>query len=166
MKKIVIGLFAALMVVTLVACGQTKEAVSTDSLQPSKQAVSASTATPTSTKSSTVNKTVSKNRLGDLVDSFKSNGFTVGEKTEKMAAIIGAKAGFGIQLNGKNVEIYEYDPDSKDELTVNNLETAKDGYIDMSGFTIKCILNRNLILAGYDEHPDKDKIVETFKNFK
>ncbi len=166
MKKIFIGLIAALMVVTLVACGQTKDAVSTDSLQSSKQSVSAATDTPTSTKSSTVNKTVSNNRLGDLVEFFKSNGFTVGEKTEKMAAIIGAKAGFGIQVNGKNIEIYEYDSKSKDELTVNNLETARDGYIDMSGFTLKCALNGNLILAGYDEHPDKDKIVETFKKFK
>ncbi len=164
MKKIVIGLFAALMVVTLVACGQTKETVSTDTSQSSKQSVS--TSTPISTKSSTVSKTVSKNRLGDMVEFFKSNGFTIGEKTEKMAAIIGAKAGFGIQLNGKNVEIYEYDAESKDELTVNILETARDGYIDMSGFTLKCVLNGNLILAGYDEHPDKDKIVETFKNFK
>ncbi len=164
MKKIVIGLLIALMVVTLVACGKTKETVSTDSSKSSKQAVS--TSTPTPTKASTVNKTVSRNRLGELVEFFKTNGFTVGEKTEKMAAIIGARAGFGIQLNGKNVEVYEYDPDSKDELSVNNLETAKDGYIDMSGFTLKCVLNGNLILAGYDEHPDKDKIVETFGNFK
>jgi hypothetical protein len=107
-----------------------------------------------------------KYALADIVENFKTNGVTIGEKSDKMFALIGAKDGYSIQLNGEKVELYEYDPDSKAKLTKTNLKTAKDGYIDMVGTKINVTLNGNIVLANYDDHPDKDKLVELFKNYK
>ncbi len=110
--------------------------------------------------------TPSKVSLTGVLDYFKKNGLNIGGKTVKAASMIGAKDGFGISINGSNVEIYEFDPNSKDELAVANLKAAKDGYIEIVGIKFNVVLNGNIILVGYDEHPDKDKIVELFKKYK
>lgn len=109
---------------------------------------------------------IPKYSLNDIVENFKTNGLEIGEKSEKIFALIGAKDGYSIQLNGEKVELYEYDPDSKEDLTKTSLKTAEEGYIDMVGTKVNVILNGNIVLAGYDDHPDKDKIIELFKNYK
>lgn len=107
-----------------------------------------------------------KYALADIIENFKTNGLTIGEKSDKIFQLIGAKDGYAIEINGEKVELYEFDPDSKAEITKTNLKTAKEGYMDMVGSKANVILNGNIALIGYDDHPDKDKIVEIFKNYK
>ena len=99
--------------------------------------------------------------LSDVVAYFESNGFTIGEKTAKAYEMVGAVDGFGIELNGANVEFYLYEPDSVDLKTIQ--EKAQ---YNMEGFVFPAIANGNIVLMGHDEHPDKDKIEELFKNYK
>lgn len=174
-KLILMGLTIAIVIAATGCTNTTESSNSTPTVQSQEAAVSTSSestavdsssaeASESSVKQQTSES--SEDALGKLVEYFKESGFTVGAKSNKMAALIGAKGGFGIELNGKQVEFYEYDLDSTEELTVTSLRTAKDGYIDMLGMKIKVVLNGNLLLVVYDSHPDKDKIVELFKNYK
>ncbi len=160
------------MILALSACGQTEE-ISQSTVAEQSQAVSTSSIAPSTeaqvsekSKEEHVSDTTNKDVLYSVVEYFKTKGITIGDKSDKIFALIGAKGGYSIQLNGEEVELYEYDPDSKAELTIASLKTAKDGYIDMVGTKINVTLNGNIVLANYDNHPDKDKIVELFKNFK
>lgn len=173
MKKLILNIAIVLVIgMFTAACGQNTEADKSAPASISNSAESTATTSSTaeslaSSASSTVEQQpTDASKLDSLVEYFKSNGITIGAKSEKLAAMIGAKDGFAIEMNGEKIELYEYDLGSKEELTVTSLKTAKDGYIDMSGIKINVILNNDLLLAGYDEHPDKDKITQLFKDYK
>lgn len=101
--------------------------------------------------------------LSDLVSYFKSQGYTIGDKTEKSYDLIGAKDGFAITLNGQQVEFYEFDP-NKSNPTLDKVKS--NGTLEVMGFSSQAVANGNLILVGYDKVSDGDKIVKTFKDFK
>ncbi len=74
--------------------------------------------------------------------------------------MVGAVEGFGIEINGSEIELYLYETDSPD------LEEIKtEGEYDMEGFTLPAEYNGNIVLMGHDDHPEADEIVETFKNY-
>jgi peptide subunit release factor RF-3 len=98
--------------------------------------------------------------LADVLNHFESNGFTVGEKTLKAFEMVGAVDGFGIELDGENVEFYLYESDSED---LEEMKTT--GQYNMDGFVINAQVNGNVALMGYEEHPEADKIVEVFNSF-
>src|SRR5690625_1884480 len=50
--------------------------------------------------------TVSEDPLDDVVAHFENDGFEIGEKTEKVAEMVGATDGFGIALDGTDIELY------------------------------------------------------------
>lgn len=123
----------------------------------------------TSTLTKTQNTTLSNTNesLGDLVEHFKSNGFETGEVIGKAYSMMGAVEGFGIMINGEQIEFYRFDIKTTDEETKKNLETARTaGVYSMSGMSFSAIMNGNMMLVRYEDHPEKDKIIEVFKNYK
>lgn len=107
------------------------------------------------------------------IESFKKklidNGLEITEETTKAGSMIGAKEkGYGYEINGKFIEIYQYDLNSIEELTKNNIKLAQtEGKITMPAFNnieYKAVYNKGLVLINYEEHPNKDKILEIFNS--
>jgi len=97
------------------------------------------------------------------------------DKVAKDAVSIGAREGYGFDINGFGVELYLFDPASNDEKAKENLKTAREsGFITIFGAEIngkspmpKCTLNDSLVLIFPLEeygmaHPDKEAIVQAF----
>lgn len=104
--------------------------------------------------------TVSEDPLDDVVAHFENDGFEIGEKTEKVAEMVGATDGFGIALDGTDIELYLYDDDSED------LEEIKENNeYDMDGFVFPALANGNIVIINYDEHPDEDDVVDAFNGY-
>lgn len=105
--------------------------------------------------------------LADVVEYFKAQGFEVGEIKTKAYEMLGAVDGFGIVIDGSPVELYLFDPKTANDETKKNLEDARRiGKMSMSGISFPVVINGNVVLAGYEEHPKKDRIIEAFKAFK
>ncbi|MBP3463770.1 MAG: hypothetical protein J6K45_04740 [Clostridia bacterium] len=115
-----------------------------------------------------------KNLSQDLsIEDFKSallkNNFEITDEITKMGTLIGAnELGYGYEINGAYIEIYEYDEKSSEELTKQNIESAKEkNVIIMPAFNnveLPAIYNKGLMLVSYEEHPNKEKILEIFNN--
>lgn len=99
-------------------------------------------------------------------NALKENNLEITNETSKAAGMIGASKGYGLEINGESIEIYEFDENSTDELTVKNIKSAKEeGDVTMPSFnnyTMKAKYNKGLVLTNYEEHPDRDKIISIF----
>ncbi len=84
------------------------------------------------------------------------------------ASEIGAVEGKRYTINGLAIYVYKFDTKSSEELTVSNIKKAKEeGKVILPSFDnyeFNVYYNKGLILANYEDHPDKDKIIEIFKN--
>lgn len=98
--------------------------------------------------------------LDDLLDYYEENGFTVGNKDEKMVEMIGAEDGFSVYLNDSYAEFYIYKKDSTDLAYINH-----HGEYDMEIIMVSAIANGNLVLMGYEDEPDEAMIVKLFNDF-
>jgi len=111
--------------------------------------------------------------LGELVDYFAASGLEVGERQMKAYGMLGAAAGFGIEVEGDEIELYLFDPDTADEETLEYLEIARDSgkfkFVGMN-MEIPVVINGYIMLTGLEfgsayVHPARDMIVEIFKDF-
>lgn len=108
-----------------------------------------------------------KSRLTNVVDHFRSQGLSVGKITPKAYEMLGAIDGFGIEVEGEQIELYLFDLATADEDTLKQLDSARTfGKMSMSGITFPVIMNDGITLTRFDEHDEKDKIIEIFKIFK
>lgn len=100
--------------------------------------------------------------LDDIVNYFKSKGFKVGPKENVMFAVVGAYNGFRISLNGTKIELYKYTTKNK------YFDDAKNkGVIGLYKHKVPAAVNSNFMLVFYDKNsPNKDEIIQTFKDFK
>ena len=74
--------------------------------------------------------------LANVVKHFKSNGLETGEVIGKAYDMVGAVEGFGIIVDGEQIELYRIDPKTATEETKQNLESARSiGVYNMSGFS-------------------------------
>lgn len=104
--------------------------------------------------------------LDDVVEHFRGQGLAIGEKIFKVYDMIGAIDGFGIEVEGEEIELYMFDPAAADSETLEQLESAKTkGQMSMSGFVFPVTMNGNIMLTRYDEHSEKERIIEAFKKF-
>jgi hypothetical protein len=111
--------------------------------------------------------TEQKDPLASVLEYFQEKGFKIGEKSSKAFDMIGAVNGFGVEINGHEIELYQYDLDKASEETKKNLESVREnGMMSMDGFSFPAILNGDILLVKYDEHPDGDKIAAAFKAYK
>ena len=106
--------------------------------------------------------------IEDFKNAIKKSGITITNETNKLATMIGAEEGYGYEINGQSIEIYKFDEKSDNELTKNNIKSAKEKGIvvmpDFNNMTISVKYNKGLILANYEQHPDKEKILEAFSS--
>ena len=95
-----------------------------------------------------------------LKKALKKEKYELGEREEKMAEFIGAKEGFALSVNNKNIEIYQFEKNDK-----KLKEITKNKEFEIEGIAkIPVEVNGNFILIA-SEHPDKDKIIEIFNSF-
>ncbi|ADH97780.1 hypothetical protein [Salisediminibacterium selenitireducens] len=98
--------------------------------------------------------------LQAILDHFEGDGFDVGEQAFKAYEMVGAVDGFGVDVNGEEIELYLYDEGSE-ELE----ELRSEGQFDMDGFPIPGEVNGNIALMSHEEHPDQSEILSTFHDF-
>lgn len=107
--------------------------------------------------------------IENLKKKIAENGLEITDETTKIGTLIGAnEVGYGYEINGDYIEVYEYDENSSEELTKQNIKSAKEkNIITMPAFNnaeLTAMYNKGLMLVGYEEHPNKEKIIEIFNN--
>ena len=107
------------------------------------------------------------------IDEFKKKleeaGLKIDLETENPECnLIGASEGSSYMISDSLIQVYKFDFNKSDELTVSNLKKAKEsGKVLMPSFNnyeLKVVYNKGLILVNVEDHPDKDKILEVFNN--
>lgn len=80
--------------------------------------------------------------------------------------LIGASEGMSYTINDSLIQVYKFDFNNSNELTVSNLKLAQDeGKVVMPSFNnyeFKVVYNKGLILVNSEDHSDREKIVELF----
>lgn len=99
--------------------------------------------------------------LGAMESHLEGEGFEVGSHTEKAHEMIGAENGYGIEVNGEEIELYLYDTEAPE---LEEIET--NGQIDMDGTAVNAEANGEIVLAGHDTHSEQEEIVEAFHSFE
>jgi len=97
--------------------------------------------------------------LEELVNHIRNAGFEIGKTSVKYYEMIGATAGFGLEVGGQEIELYYYDP-AKAEPTV--LDGLKQ--LHQPGGVMAVVIN------GYYQmfvalHPDQERLIQTFMDF-
>ena len=117
------------------------------------------------TSSKTNSKQVS---IEDFKMALQNKNIIITEETKKSATMIGAEEGYGYEINGQSIEIYKFDEKSNIELTKNNIKSAKENGIvtmpDFNNMTFNVKYNKGLVLLNYEQHSNKEEILEVFNN--
>ncbi len=106
--------------------------------------------------------------IEDFKRALNENGLTVTNENSKIASLIGATEGYGYTIGNDIIEVYKFDEKSDTDLTKNNIKSAKEkGIITMpefnnASFNVK--YNKGLVLSNYEQHPNKEKILEVFNS--
>lgn len=107
--------------------------------------------------------------IANFKQKLEEAGIVIESETENEAnEKIGASKGVTYIIDGKPIQVYILDENSEDELTVSNIKKAKEeGKVVMPSFDnyeFKVLYKDGLIIVNSEEHPQKDKIQEVFKN--
>lgn len=119
------------------------------------------------TEMTSVKTTSSKEKtIEDFRKKLEENGLVIANTIQKSSTMIGAVEGIGYEINGSVIEIYKFDENSTEELARNNIKSAKsNGTVSMPSFnniTLNVKYNNGLCLVNYENHPNKEKIIEIF----
>lgn len=107
------------------------------------------------------------------IDTFKQklkeNDLNIEAETEnKECNLIGASEGVSYMIGGEVVQVYRFDLDKSDELTVANLKKAKEEQKvvmpTFNNYEFKVKYNKGLVLINFEEHPQEQEIVQIFEN--
>ena len=153
-KKIIAIMLAVFTTISLVGCGNSSTSVSADAKEAPKQ------------ESAKKEDVKTNNPLDKLKKSFADAGFKVGENKDLVYAMLGASNGYKFDVNGNLIEIYYYDSKNLKEEQKKFYNQAKTGNVDMGGYNVSVVFKNDLMIVRTDKHPDKDKILEVFNNFK
>lgn len=103
--------------------------------------------------------------MDSIKQSFADAGMTVGENEEVLYQMIGANNGAKFDINGDKVELYFFDNKDLSEEGKEYVEQAKKGSVSLFGAdSIEVLFKDGFMLLNYNDHKDKDKIVETFNS--
>lgn len=104
--------------------------------------------------------------IEDFKNALEQKGLKITNTTTKLGSLIGAIEGYGYTINNETIEIYKFDVNSNDNLTVNNIKSAKEKEIitmpDFNNMTFKAKYNKGFVIINFEQHPSKDKILEAF----
>ncbi len=119
------------------------------------------------------NRAAAESELLKVVEYFRANNLQIGERQLKSYKMIGAAAGFGLEVEGAEIELYIFDPETAEEDTLAGLnEARKTGNFFSPSFNrdIPVALNGDIMLTGLEYgdifHPAKERIIEVFKGFQ
>ena len=111
--------------------------------------------------------------LNELVEHFVESGLEVGERSMRGYSMMGAVAGFGVEIEGGEVELYLYDRENADEDLLENLNKAEESgkfLFAAMGMEIPVVINGDIMMTGLEfgsfyKHPAYDEVVDTFMKF-
>ncbi len=111
--------------------------------------------------------------LNEMVDFMREEGLTVGERSMKGYSMMGAVAGFGVEIEGNEIELYLYDRETADSALLDNLEQAEETgefFMETFNMNIPVYINGDIMMTGLEfgsfyTHPARDEIVEAFMKF-
>lgn len=97
--------------------------------------------------------------LEQLINHFKGAGLQIGAYEPKNFEIIGASAGFGVEVEGHVIELYYYDPASTDQAVLDGLPGKHN-----PGATAAIVINGNYEMF-VALHPEQQTIIDVFLSF-
>ena len=101
-----------------------------------------------------------KATIEDFKEKLEKNGVIIEAEAEnKESKEIGASRGYTYMISDKIIQVYEYDFNNTDELAK---EEGKVIMPLMNNLEINVKYNKGLVLINYQEHPEKEKIIEAF----
>ena len=103
--------------------------------------------------------------IDGLIEHFKQSDLIVTGKSGKSAEMIGASEGAGIEIFGKDIEVYRYDV-AKEAQKLTLEKIAKEKSITVFSIVAPAKLNGGFVMIGYDEHPEKEKILKAFESWE
>ncbi|MFW5979964.1 MAG: hypothetical protein ACOCQ2_01215 [Halanaerobiales bacterium] len=119
---------------------------------------------------------VLESELMQVVEYFRTNNLQIGERQPKSYKMIGAAGGFGLEVEGGEIELYIFDRETAEKDVLTELNKARDTgefysiHLDME---MPVVLNENMMLiTGYRfgemsiTHPEEEKIITIFKEFR
>ena len=107
--------------------------------------------------------------LEDFKKKLEEAEIEIDEETENTECeLIGASEGVTYLIANQEIQVYRFDFNKSEEITVKNLKMAQDeGKIVLPSFNnieIKVTYNKGLILINNEEHEDWNSILEVFEN--
>ncbi len=102
--------------------------------------------------------------ITDIIGHFKESGLNVGKVSSKFSQMVMASDGAGIEIDGREVEIYKYDLNKADQkLTLEKIK--KENKIELMGIVVSAKVNGSFVMINYSEHPQQAKLIDIFMNF-
>lgn len=107
--------------------------------------------------------------IGTFKEKLKENEINIESETEnKECNLIGASEGVSYIINEKVIQVYRFDLEKSDELTVTNLKKAKEEQRvvmpTFNNYEFKVKYNKGLVLINYEDHPQEQEIVKIFES--
>lgn len=170
-KKEIINclILSTAMSFTLIGCSNKKEVQNIDSKKNVEVSSNTAKKAEVTANPKLNDDKVKSKSLDDVIGLLKENGFQKVEKVEGLAfGIVGAKDGSNIKIDGITIEVYIYDLDNLSEQAKKLIKEIKEkGTMTLvEGYPTKGLISSNVVIMGYEEHPNKDKLIEVFKGLK
>lgn len=107
--------------------------------------------------------------IEDFREKLEENDIVIDSETENQECdLIGAAEGVSYKIDDLSIQVYRFDLDSSDELTIANLKKAEEEekvvMPSFNDYEFKVKYNKSLILINSEDHPQGDKIVEIFES--
>lgn len=96
--------------------------------------------------------------IESFTEALESNGISIGKKSEKMYRLLMATDGYGIDVNGEYIEVYQFDTtiqSGKDAIE----KWKKEGFMGQP-----VIVNKNLMMFADKKHKDWKEIFHIFNS--
>lgn len=107
--------------------------------------------------------------IDDFKNKLNENEIEISEENENTECeLIGAAEGVSYKIDDEVIQVYKFDLDKSDELTVKNIKKAQDEQKvvmpSFNNYEFKVKYNKGLILINSEDHPQGEKIVEIFES--
>gem|GEM_PF-2430930 len=109
--------------------------------------------------------------IDGFAEALKANGFRVSMEGPLVCDMLGAAAGIKYKVNSTTLDVYEFDLNSKNPLTVENIKSAKESgtvrmQLQQGDFTAPVVINGNIAVNGIENLKNKEKALEIFNGLK
>lgn len=97
-------------------------------------------------------------QLTDFTNALANSGMTIGEKREKLYQMLQAVNGYGVEVNGDVILVYQFDT------TISSGRDALDKWKRDGVMGQAVVVNKNLMLFVDLKHKDWDSILSIFNS--